>query len=395
MTGSVRRNILLLALCQALFMTGTSMVITVTALAGAICAPVPSLATLPLSLQFVATMVTTVPASYVMRRFGRRIGFIVGSLVGGVGGLLSVAALVAGDFILFCVGSSLIGVLAGFAIYYRFAAADCADDESRSHAISLVMAGGVIAAFTGPNLARFTADLIPAATFAGSFAAIAALQVLTILLLFFIDIPRLTAEERKDQGRPIGDVLRQPAAVVAILAAVAGYSAMTLVMTATPLAVVGHSLQFRDAAIIIQWHVLAMFAPSFFTGTIIKRIGVLPVIVCGALFILACVVINLQGTGVMHFTAALVALGLGWNFMFVGGTTLLTSVITRPEQAKMQGLNDFLVFSFVALASLSSGAAYQSFGWQAVNLGAVPGVTMALAAAIWLALSRPARTVRG
>jgi MFS family permease len=170
---------------------------------------------------------------------------------------------------------------------------------------------------------------------------------------------------------------------------------MTLVMTATPLAVVGHSLQFRDAAIIIQWHVLAMFAPSFFTGTIIKRIGVLPVIVCGALFILACVVINLQGTGVMHFTAALVALGLGWNFMFVGGTTLLTSVITRPEQAKMQGLNDFLVFSFVALASLSSGAAYQSFGWQAVNLGAVPGATVALAAAIWLALSRPARTVRG
>jgi predicted MFS family arabinose efflux permease len=395
MTGPVRRNVLLLALCQALFMTGTSMVITVTALAGAICAPIPSLATLPLSLQFVATMATTVPASYVMRHFGRRNGFMAGSLFGAAGGLISVGALMTGDFLLFCVGSSLIGVLAGFAIYYRFAAADCADEGSRPRAISLVLAGGVIAAFAGPNLARFTADLIPSATFAGSFAAIVALQVLTVIVLLFIDIPRLTAAERKDQGRPMGEVLRQPAAIVAILAGVAGYSAMTLVMTATPLAVVGHSLQFRDAAIIIQWHVLAMFAPSFFTGSIIKRVGVLPVIACGALFILACVVINLQGTGVLHFSAALVALGLGWNFMFVGGTTLLTSVITRPEQAKMQGLNDFLVFSFVALASLSSGAAYQSFGWEAVNLGAVPGVTVALAAAIWLALARPPRTAHG
>ena len=395
MTGPTRRNVFLLALCQALFMTGTSMVITVTALAGSICAPIPSLATLPLSLQFVATMATTVPASYVMRHFGRRAGFMAGSLVGGIGGLINVGALMSGNFVLFCVGSSLIGVLAGFAIYYRFAAADCADEESRPRAISLVMAGGVVAAFTGPNLARFTADVIPAASFAGSFAAIAMLQVLTIVVLLFIDIPRLTAAERKDQGRPVGEVLRQPAAVVAILAAVAGYSAMTLVMTATPLAVVGHSLQFRDAAIIIQWHVLAMFAPSFFTGSIIKRVGVLPVIACGALFILACVVINFQGTGILHFTAALVALGLGWNFMFVGGTALLTSVITRPEQAKMQGLNDFLVFSFVALASLSSGAVYQSLGWQAVNLGAVPAVTVALAAAIWLALARPPRTVRG
>ncbi|MGE0650827.1 MAG: MFS transporter [Alphaproteobacteria bacterium] len=395
MTGSARRNVLFLALCQALFMTGTSMVITVTALAGEICAPVASLATLPLSLQFVATMATTVPASYVMRHFGRRNGFMLGSLFGGMGGLVSVVALIAGDFILFCVGSSLIGVLAGFAIYYRFAAADCADEESRSRAISLVMAGGVVAAFTGPNLARVTADLISTATFAGSFAAIVVLQVLTLVVLLFIDIPRLTAAERKDQGRPIGEVLRQPAAIVAILAGVAGYSAMTLVMTATPLAVVGHGLQFGDATIIIQWHVLAMFAPSFFTGSIIKRVGVLPVIACGALFILACVVINLQGTGMLHFVAALVALGLGWNFMFVGGTTLLTSVVARPEQAKMQGLNDFLVFSFVALASLSSGAAYQSLGWQAVNLGAVPGVTVALAAAIWLVLSRSPRIARG
>lgn len=394
MTGTVRLNVLLLALCQALFMTGTSMVVTVTALAGASCAPVPSLATLPFSLQFVATMVTTVPASFIMRRFGRRNGFIIGSLAGGLGGLISVWALVISNFILFCVGSALIGVLSGFAIYYRFAAADCADEESRPRAISLVLAGGIIAAFSGPNLARATIDAIPGASFAGAFAAVFVLQILTIVLLAFVNVPRLTAEERKDQGRPLLEIIRQPAAIVAVLGAIAGYSAMTLVMTATPLAVIGHSLQFGDAAMIIQWHVLAMFAPSFFTGSIIKRVGAAPVIGTGALLILACVAINMEGATILHFTAALVALGLGWNFMFIGSTALLTSVTSKPEQAKVQGFNDFLVFSFVAVASLSSGAVYQSIGWQVVNLGVLPGVSLALLAAIWLMMRRPPRVVR-
>ncbi len=393
MAATLRRNVLLLASCQALFMTGTSMVITVTALAGALIAPLASLATLPLSLQFVATMATTVPASFIMRRFGRRAGFVIGALAGGLGGGINVFALLAGEFVLFCVGSALIGVLAGFAVYYRFAAADCADEQSRSRAISWVMAGGVIAAFAGPNLARATADALAGISFAGTFVALAALQVVTLTLLCFVDIPRLTAEERKDKGRPLGFILRQPAAIVAILGAVAGYSAMTLVMTATPLAVIGHDMQFGDAAFIIQWHVFAMFAPSFFTGSIIKRFGALAVISLGAILILACVAINFQGTGRIHFVAALVALGLGWTFMFIGGTALLTSGTAKAEQAKVQGLNDFLVFGFVALASLSSGAAYQALGWQAVNLGALPGVGLALLAALWLAWARRAGPV--
>ncbi|MFT5539095.1 MAG: MFS family permease [Alphaproteobacteria bacterium] len=393
MTGLVRRNVLLLALCQALFMTGASIVITVTALAGSLCAPVPGLATLPLALQFVATMVTTIPASFIMRRFGRRTGFIVGALVGSLGGVINVVALMHNHFILFSIGSALIGVQAGFAIYYRFAAADSADEDSRPRAISLVMAGGVIAAFTGPNLARGTIDLIPMASYAGAFAALAVLQVMAIVLLAFVKIPRLTVEERKDQGRPLIAIISQPKAVIAILSAVSGYSAMTLVMTSTPLAVVGHNLQFADAAFIIQWHVFAMFAPSFVTGTIIKRIGVVPVIAVGAVSLLACIVINLQGVGMVHFISALILLGIGWNFMFVGGTTLLTSVIAKPEQAKVQGLNDFLVFAFVAAATLSSGAVYQALGWQAVNLSAVPGVAIALMAALWLALRRPLKPV--
>jgi predicted MFS family arabinose efflux permease len=369
-------------------MTGTSMVITVTALAGALTAPLASLATLPLSLQFVATMATTVPASFIMRRFGRRAGFVLGALIGGAGGVLNLFALLAGNFVLFCIGSAMIGVLAGFAVYYRFAAADCADEQSRSRAISWVLAGGVIAAFTGPNLARATADALAGVSFAGTFAALVALQVVTLTLLCFVDIPRLSAEERKDKGRPLTLILRQPAAIVAILGAVAGYSAMTLVMTATPLAVIGHNMKFGDAAFIIQWHVFAMFAPSFFTGSLIKRFGAVAVISLGAVLILACVAINLQGTGKLDFVAALVALGLGWNFMFIGGTALLTSVMAKPEQAKVQGLNDFLVFGFVALASLSSGATYQSLGWQPVNLGALPGVGLALLAALWLAWAR-------
>ncbi|MFM2130180.1 MAG: hypothetical protein RL477_1726, partial [Pseudomonadota bacterium] len=341
---------------------------------------------------FLATMATTVPASFVMRRFGRRTGFLIGSLAGAAGGLINVYALVTANFILFCAGSALVGVLAGFAIYYRFAAADCADEENRPRAISLVLAGGVIAAFSGPNLARATVHAIGGADYAGAFAAIVALQLVSVVLLFFIDIPKLTAAERKDQGRPFGEILRQPAAIVAMLGGVAGYSTMTLVMTATPLAVVGHDLQFGDAALIIQWHVLAMFAPSFFTGSLVKRVGAVAVIATGALLILVCAAINLQGTTNLHFTFALVALGLGWNFMFIGGTSLLTSVTAKPEQAKVQGLNDFLVFSFVALASLSSGALFQATGWQAVNLGAVPPVTIALVAALWFGLRHSHRS---
>lgn len=385
---SFRRNVFLLAMCQALFMTGTSMVITVTALAGSLCAPIPGLATVPLSLQFIATMVTTVPASYVMRHLGRRAGFLIGAGVGASGGIINAFAMLHNNFVLLCIGSSLIGVLNGFSIYYRFAAADAADETNRSRAISLVMAGGVLAAFTGPNLARFTADLLPGGSFAGTYAALACLQVITVSLLAFVNIPRLTAAERRHQGRPLGEILRQPSAIVAILAAVAGYSAMTLVMTATPLAVIGHHFHLADAAFVIQWHVFAMFAPSFFTGSIIKRFGTVPVIATGALSILMCVVVNLEGAAILNFTMALVLLGVGWNFMFVGGTTLLTSVVERPEQAKTQGLNDFLVFGSVALASLSSGALHQELGWHAVNMGAIPGVTIALAATLWLGARR-------
>jgi MFS family permease len=384
-----RRNVLLLALCQALFMSGTSMVLTVTALAGTAIAPVGSLGTLPLSLQFVATMLTTVPASLLMRRYGRRTGFLAGALVGMLGAAISFYALVKADFPLFAFGAALIGVLNGFAIYYRFAAADTADASFRPKAISLVMAGGVLAAFIGPNLAKLTVEAFPGASYAGCFAALVGLHTLTILLLSFIDIPTPPAAGQKNSGASLGHILRRPALVVAMLAAVAGYSSMNLVMTATPLSMVGHDFAFSDAAMVIQWHIFAMFAPSFVTGHLISRFGHLNVIMAGAALILLCVAINLGGTSLYHYLLALMALGVGWNFMYVGGSALLTTAHEPTEKAKVQGLNEFLVFGAVALASFASGAVQHGLGWLAVNLIVLPLTILALAVTAWLKLAEP------
>lgn len=383
-----RRNVLLLALCQALYMTGTSMVITVTALAGTAIASVKSFGTLPLSLQFVATMAATIPASLFMQRHGRRAGFIVGALVGIAGAAIGLYALLHANFVLFTLGSMLIGVLNGFAIYYRFAAADTADPAFKPKAISLVMAGGVAAAFLGPNLAKYTVDLF-AASFAGCFAALVGLHILTILIMVMIDIPKPAAEDRKNSGAPLSQILRRPAIIVAILAGVAGYSSMNLVMTATPLSMVGHHFAFSDAAMVIQWHVFAMFAPSFVTGHLIARYGSPSIIMAGAALILICVAINLHGVSLAHYLIALIALGTGWNFMFIGGSALLTSAHDSAEKAKVQGLNEFLVFTSVALASFASGAVQYGLGWLAVNLFVVPLTVLALAATAWLKLAAP------
>jgi predicted MFS family arabinose efflux permease len=326
-----------------------------------------------------------------MQRYGRRAGFILGISSGLIGGGLSLYALLHADFVLFTLGAALIGVLNGFAIYYRFAAADTADAAFRPKAISLVMAGGVIAAFFGPNLARLTVDLFADASYAGCFAALMGLYILTMLILTMIDIPTPSSAERQSSGAPLSQILRRPAIAVAVLAAVAGYSSMNLVMTATPLAMVGHHFAFSDAAMVIQWHVFAMFVPSFFTGHLIGRFGAPSVIMAGAALILICVGINLNGVSLLHYLAALIALGTGWNFMFVGGSALLTSAHEPAERAKVQGLNEFLVFGSVALASFASGAVQYGLGWFAVNLVVMPLTLLALAATAWLKLSQPPR----
>lgn len=381
---SERRTVALLVFCQSLFFSGVVVIMTLSALVGDMLVENKALTTLPLALQFTATMLSTVPASLLMRRYGRRAGFMGGLLIGAGGAVLAALSIVLGSFALFALGSILMGSAVAVAHFFRFAAADVASPGFRPRAISYVMLGGVVAALLGPELAKATRDLFPPFAFAGCFAAIALLWLVSLVPVSRLHLPRLSAAEQAGPRRPISIIARQPAFVVAALSGMVGYAVMTLVMTATPLAMVGHHHPFDDAATVIQWHVFAMFAPSFFTGHLITRFGVHGVIAAGGALILACVGINLSGTAFANYTAALVLLGVGWNFMFIGATTLLTTTHDADERARVQGLNEFVIFGAVALASLASGAVQHQLGWIFVNMIVAPLVLAAVVAVLWL-----------
>ncbi len=377
-------SVAVLAVCQALGMSCLALSITVTALVGSGLAPTPALATLPLALQFVATAATTIPASLLMGRYGRRAGFTLGSLLGIAGGVVSCLAVFQADFWLFCAGAALLGGFGTHIALYRFAAADVAGPAYRSRAISYVMIGGIVAAVLGPELAKWTKDLFAPVTFAGGYAGIAALAFGTLVLIQFAALPPPLSREARSQGRPLSEIVRQPTLIVAVLCAMVAYGAMNLVMVSTPLAMVACAHPFETAAFVIQWHVVGMYAPSFVTGHIIHRVGALPVIAVGGLLILGCALVNLTGVEVLQFWAALVLLGVGWNFMFVGGTTLLTETYRPEEQARVQAFNEFMVFGTTAVTALASGAVFSALGWQAVNLGILAPVALATGAALWL-----------
>ena len=389
--AKMKKNVWLLAFCQALMNTGNVLLVATSSLVGYNLAANKALATLPLGLQFLGTMVTTIPASMLMKHIGRRAGFIVGTVLGLAGAALASWAILHDAFLYFCVGAVLFGAFNGFGTYYRFAAADVATDAYRPTAISYVMAGGVIAAVVGPNLANWTGGLLAEAQFAGSYLALAGIYAASFAVLLFLDIPRPGAHEARDTGRPLRAIAAQGQFVVAVLGAALGYGIMSLVMTATPLAMHAHAHPFHDTAFVIEWHVLGMFAPSFVTGHLIRRFGVLNVMLTGALLNTLCVVVNLGGTDLTHFWGALVLLGVGWNFLFVGGTTLLTETYRIEEKAKAQALNDFLVFTMVAASSLSAGALHYSLGWRAVNVGVLVPVTLIFGALLWLRSTRRAR----
>ncbi len=378
------KNVALLALCQAFFMTGQGLLITIVALIGFSLADVKTLATLPLMFQFIVLALTTIPASLLMRRLGRRYGFMIGLGLGMVGSLLGVYAILAANFWWFCAAASLLGGSAAFGQLYRFAAADAVGEDYRSRAISWVLAGGVVAAFVGPTLAIWSRDLIASAVFAGSYAVITILQLAGILTLMFLDMPKPSAHLSGMRGRPLGEICREPVFIVAVLSGMFGFAVMNLMMTSTPLAMAGGALTFGDTAFVIQWHALGMFAPSFFTGSVIKRFGTLNVIATGAVLAGLAVVVNLSGEVLVNFWLALFLVGIGWNFMFIGATTLLTTVPNQAEQAKTQAVNDFVVFGTVAISALSSGATYSAFGWGAVNMLVLPMLVVILAANLWL-----------
>jgi predicted MFS family arabinose efflux permease len=356
-----------LALAQALAMTGVSVVTLTTGLAGTYLTPDPTFATLPLAAQFVATMFATFPAAMIMRRVGRRVGFTAGQCIGVLGAAVSAWALLQQSFALFFVGGALLGIHNAFWGYYRFAAAEAADPAFKSKAISWVMAGGVLAAVAGPELAKLSRDWLAPVVFAGCYAAIAGVCVVNVLVLQFARLPGAIALPPRGAGRSSFALLKQPKYLAAVAAGMAGYGVMILVMAATPLSMADCGLAFDDAAFVIQWHGLAMFAPSFFTGALIQRWGAPRIITLGLVLNVACMAVHLQGTALENFWFGLVALGLGWNFMYVGATALLTESYRPEERDTAQATNDTLVFATISLATFASGALQNTLGWVAVN----------------------------
>ncbi len=386
------RNVFVLATCQALFMTGQSMLIILSGLVGAAIAEDKALATLPISTVVIATMLTTVPASLLMKRIGRRAGFMAGAFIGACGAALSAYAVYISNFWLFSFATLIIGMYGGFAQYYRFAAADVAKADFKSRAISWVISGGIVAAFAGPELAKRTYDMFADTLFLGSYIVVAVLAASSIIILAMLDIPTPDAAERDETGRPLAVIIRQPAMIVAIIVAMIGYGVMSLLMTATPLAMAGRGFSIGDTTFVIQWHILAMFGPAFVTGTIIRRFGVVRVMLSGSVVLAFAISAALAGSEIINYWLALFALGLGWNFTFVAASNLLTETYETAERAKVQALNDFMVFGTVAMASLTSGAILHFLDWQAVNIAAIAPITIAMAASLWLAIKR--RTAR-
>jgi len=377
-------SVYLLALCQALMMSTSSLLIVVAALVGFSLAEDKSLATLPLSLQFLALMLTSIPASFIMKRWGRKAGFYLASVIGLSGGLLAIWAILNGSFWAFTAATACIGIFNGFGNYFRFAAVDIADESIKSKAISYVMAGGVIAAFIGPNLARLGKPIFENSIYAGAYVYVALIYILMMVVLYFIRLPPAETNNAQQKTRSVPELFKQPKFLVAVICSMFGYAVMSLVMTATPLAMKHNMHALDDTAFVIQWHVLGMFAPSFFTGSLIKRFGITNILLTGVIFAYLAVATNLLGTSVWHFWMGLVWLGLSWNFLFIGGTTLLTDAYLPPEKAKAQATNDFVVFSTVASASLFAGYLQHHFGWQMVNIGVLPAITLMLVAILWL-----------
>lgn len=386
--GDARKAVFVLVLCQSLAMTGATLQIVVSALAGATLAEDKAFATLPISLMFIGNMAMTIPASLLMKRIGRRAGFTVGALFGIAAGLISAWGIFSGSFMIFAAGGLVQGFYNAHWQYYRFAAAESVDVEYRSRAISYVLLAGIVAAVIGPELAKATAGMVDTARFAGSFLAMAVLAALAIPVIQFIRIPPPGEDERVLSGRPIGAIVRQPTFLIAAMAGAIGYGSMAFVMTATPLAMDGAMHDFPDTAFVIQWHALGMFVPSLFTGNLIRFFGAVRVVLAGTVAMFAMILVALSGEGLFEFWTALVLLGIGWNFMFVGGSTLLTEVYDPSEKAKVQGVNDFLVFGTNAFASLSAGAIYHRMGWEAVNYVVVLPLLLVFATAFWLRMKR-------
>jgi len=392
---TAQRNTRILALCQGLFTCAISIDLTLTALTGYQLAPDKALATLPFALITVAGALVTWFAAFLIQRLGRRRSFALGAFVGAVGGVISVWSVFHGQFWSFCVGTAAVGVFQAFAQYYRLAAADAVAPMFKSRAISTVLAGGVIAAVLGPALAAWSKDLFPAALFAGAYLMVAALAALSVVLL--LAFYRDTAAAPVDAGalasaltpaRSTAEIVRQPVFLAALANNVVGSIVMMFIMTAAPLAAVACHHSIEEGATIIQWHLVGMYAPSFFAASLIKRCGLGPVVLAGVALNLMCAVVAMSDSSLPAFYVALFCLGVGWNFMFVGGTTLLAQSYRPSERARAQGLSEFLRYAATALATLVAGPLLAHYGWSALNVAIVPLLLLCVAINVyWMMVS--------
>jgi MFS family permease len=377
--GLARRNVLILAAAQALGGASPSIIVSLGGVVGQTLAPSAFLVTLPVSLYQLGLALGTVPAAFIMRRFSRRSGYLLGASIGLLSGLVATLGIVVAAFAMFCLGTFLAGFYGSFVQSYRFAATDAAPVEFRAKAISRVMIGGLVAGVIGPQLVIWTRDAFAGVPLAGSFLSQAALALLALPLLALLRTPKVVATSAvADTGRPLREIVSTPRFMLAAATGLVSYGLMSFVMTAAPVAMVGCGHTIGEAALGIQWHILAMFGPSFFTGHLIARFGKERVSAAGLLLIAASATVALSGLAIAHFWISLVILGVGWNFGFIGATAMVTDSYAPEERSKAQGANDFLIFGTVAAASFSSGALLNTAGWATINWMIFPAVALVL-----------------
>lgn len=384
-----KKNVLILSLAQALYVTCFTIIVTLNSLVGHELAPSPALATLPMTAMIIGTALSTVPASLLMQRLGRRTGFMGGALMAVLGAALLSLAIWRADFGLFVAGSFIYGAFNATAQYYRFAAADAATPDYRPRAIGLVIAGGAVAAIVGPGLVVVTRDLMLPVNFLGAYLAVMVIGLLNLGVTALVDIPPPSrTAEAGGAARPLARIIAQPAFIIAVLAGIIAQGTMTFVMTATPLAMVGCALSINAAAFVIQWHALAMYLPALVTGNLITRFGIFPVMLAGFAILVGCAVAAMSGTDLFSFWLALVLLGLGWSLSFVGATALLAETYAPSERGKAQGLNDLVIYVVVAAASFGSGQVLAHASWWTLNWLPLPFIVATAAAVLWLAAQR-------
>jgi len=372
----MNQNVLLLALSQAAVMTTISLVLSSSALVGVQLSS-PNLSTVPLAIQYLATMLALYPVAKLMEHYGRRSVFCTGALIGALGLAVAAMGIRFGSFALFAVAGFLIGTFNAVGQYYRFAAADAVSVDRKNMAISLTLTGGLLAAVAGPMLARWSKEALQPSFYA-SFLALIGVALLGALFATGLKLPPMVQADHRETPRSLAEIARNPRFVLAVVGGVVGYAVMNLLMTATPLAMMCSRFSFSQTAEVIQWHVVAMFAPSLFTGALIQRVGTLPVMLLGCVLNLGSIAISQMGSELSHFEVALILLGIGWNFLYVGATSLLTETYRKEEKARIQAFNDTLVFMSVTVVTMFSGTMVNTLGWQVLNMYAAAPIFLVI-----------------